>query len=77
MTWELFQRELYYAFGERGTVVYYFNPLLSRSILIITHQQPRAFESIVEKGEIARNEQIKSNQIQLKSDNCIPICPYS
>ena len=43
----------------------------------MTHQQQTAFENIVGKGEIARNEQfllptIFSNQ----SDNCIPICPH-
>ena len=34
-------------------MVYLFTP----QILILTHQEPTAFENIVGKGEIARNEQ--------------------
>ena len=44
----------------------------------MTHQQQTAFENIVGKGEIARNEQflLFPQCFQLLSDNCIPICPY-
>ena len=36
-----------------------------------------AFENIVGKGEIARNEQfLLFPQFSTQSDNCIPICPY-
>ena len=41
------------------------------------HQQPTAFENIVGKGEIARNEQfLLFPECFLQLDNCILISPY-
>ena len=48
------------------------------SILILTHHQQTAFENIVGKREIARDEQflLFPTMFSTQSDNCIPICPY-
>ena len=42
------------------------------------HQQQTAFENIVGKEEIARNEQFSSfpTMFSSQSENCIPTCQY-
>ena len=46
-------------------------------MLVLTHQQQTAFDNIVEKGEIARDEQLLLFPTMFSTqDNCIPICSF-